>query len=915
MVRLTHLTLENIRSYRAATVEFREGVNAIVGRNGAGKSTLLQAIGYALFDSLEGRKSDFVREGSSSGAIAVGLAEDGEGATHEIVRELKKSGSADWFVLDLARDVEVCRGTQDVRYFVQNLCSTRIDLGLLYTGIIGIQQGEFARPFRLTRTPRQGHFSPLLEVEKYKQAFSQLGQAGGPKGSIRNRVGILETEIARLEVRLENRAGLASEHRALARQLTSLEQEEEAGRKRLLELAETDKVFQRLKHSLEAAAAQAMQAQQALDASRQQLQAADKELRGSAAAAAIVKANQDGHDRYLKTRNALDQLAHDLRTLRNLGQRKVQLDATCEGHRERLAQGHDHLELLDQLADRQCRLAGQARRYEALDKERIALEHRVGSLSSLRKAESSARNEVASRQARVDELTSGMELRRQKLAEAKTRGQVQAELAERILHLQQQTELANQRLEQIDRQLSMLNAPGNDPAAEPTHLCPVCNQPMEEELWLELVAQSNAHRQELQSQVSRAAKDLADSRRDAGRIDRELDHLQATVAGLPDEAALQQGISERTIAQHELDRAEVHIKEAREQEQRLQATLAGLAALADDWTAFSDNQRQIDRRKDTEAEVAELGMRIASLEAEMQSLAAEMAPFAGLEAQETALTLALDRTRPAYEHVLKNQSAAAQQPSHEVRHRQLAEQVEVHAIGFDAATTELGKRAEAYDEAGHAAHQAETRRLELDGRERQTRLEGTRQRLDDLGRHLEALTEIDARLAAHRAEHAAWQQRDSDLEDMRNAIRDMQPLMTRLLNRRISHGANAIHQALTNSAAAELTWDETFAITLTVRGRERAFGQLSGGEQMTAALAVNLAMLQELSTVGFAFFDEPTTNLDEDRRTELASRLGATRQVPQLIVISHDDTFGAEVDHAIRVAKTGNESEIQALVA
>ena len=124
-----------------------------------------------------------------------------------------------------------------------------------------------------------------------------------------------------------------------------------------------------------------------------------------------------------------------------------------------------------------------------------------------------------------------------------------------------------------------------------------------------------------------------------------------------------------------------------------------------------------------------------------------------------------------------------------------------------------------------------------------------------------------------------------------------------------------IHQELTNSAAAELTWDETFAITLTVRGRERAFGQLSGGEQMTAALAVNLAMLQELSTVGFAFFDEPTTNLDEDRRTELASRLGATRQVPQLIVISHDDTFGAEVDHVIRVAKTGNESEIQVPVA
>ena len=181
-----------------------------------------------------------------------------------------------------------------------------------------------------------------------------------------------------------------------------------------------------------------------------------------------------------------------------------------------------------------------------------------------------------------------------------------------------------------------------------------------------------------------------------------------------------------------------------------------------------------------------------------------------------------------------------------------------------------------------------------------------------LDAHLKELKALDDRLAAQRAEHAAWEQRESDLEAMRHAIRAMQPLMTRILNRRISQGANAIHQELTNSATAELTWGETFDITLKVLGRERAFSQLSGGEQMTAALAVNLAMLQELSTVGFAFFDEPTANLDEDRRAELAARLNTTRQVPQLIVISHDDTFEARVDHVIRVAKSGNDSEIRA---
>ena len=352
----------------------------------------------------------------------------------------------------------------------------------------------------------------------------------------------------------------------------------------------------------------------------------------------MVEANQAEHDRYLKTRDALDQLANDLGTMRNLAQRKVQLDARCEGYgsgwRRDTANSNSWTNW------RTGNAAWPARPGGTRHWTRNALPWNTGSARCprLRQAASSARN-VVSRQARVDELTSGLELRRQTLAEAQTRGQVQEELAERILHLQQQTELANQQLEQVDQQLSMLNAPGNDQAAEPTHLCPVCNQPMEEELWLELVAKSNADRQELQSRVSRTDKELAASRQDASRIDQELDHLQTTVAGLPDEAALQLGISDLTIAQHELHRAEVHITEVQEQEQQLQAAVAGLAALADDWTAFSDNQRQIDGRKDTEAEMAELGTQIASLEAEMQSLAAELVPFAGLEAQETALTL------------------------------------------------------------------------------------------------------------------------------------------------------------------------------------------------------------------------------------------------------------------------------------
>ncbi len=910
MVRLTHLKLENIRSYRAADIQFREGVNAIVGRNGAGKSTILQAIGYALFDSLDGRKPDFVREGSSSGSIAVGLAEDGEGPSYEVVRELRKSGSADWFVFDLARDVEVCRGRQDVRFFVQDLCNTRIDLELLYTGIIGIRQGEFARPFRLTPALRQAHFSPLLEVGKYKEAFTRLGEANGPKGVIEDRINELATEIARWEVRLENREVLELEQQTLSLTLANLAEEAEAIRHRLQTLAGISKEFELAKRELEEAKDRHGQAQHELTAICQQLETADEELRRSTDALQIVEANRGGHDRYLETQEKLDRLTHDLRTMRDLMRRKDLLDERHSACRDQLAQKCSQLRHLDELSNQQGLLTDTALQYESLDRERIALEHQVGSTDDLWRAGSLARAEVGHKQAHVEELTAGLDARRQALVEVQTLEKKRSGLAEQTRLLQQQSELADHRLAQIHRQLSMLKVP-DDQAVDPVHLCPVCNQPLEEALWLGLVAEAEAEEQDLQGQVSRLVRELADIRQDARRVETERDRLQTTMAGMPDETELLQAQSDLKMARHELHRIEEQLTKREEQEQQLQAIKAELVNLGDDWAAYRDNQRQIDARSEIESDTTKLEANIASLDAELQSLETELAPLSGLEDRETSLTAALDTTRQAYEDVLKNERAAAQKPARETRHRELKTQAEAQAGHLAAATAELDDCTVAYDEHAYGAHLAEVRQQELDARDRRTRLEEAHERLGTLDAHLEALKALDDQLAAQRAEHAAWEQRESDLEAMRHAIRDMQPPMTWILNRRISQGANAIHQELTNSATTELTWGETFDITLKVLGRERAFSQLSGGEQMTAALAVNLAMLQELSTVGFAFFDEPTANLDEDRRSELAARLNTTRQVPQLIVISHDDTFEARVDHVIRVAKTSNESEIQ----
>ena len=78
---------------------------------------------------------------------------------------------------------------------------------------------------------------------------------------------------------------------------------------------------------------------------------------------------------------------------------------------------------------------------------------------------------------------------------------------------------------------------------------------------------------------------------------------------------------------------------------------------------------------------------------------------------------------------------------------------------------------------------------------------------------------------------------------------------------------------------------------------ELAFMGVASG--VAAALAVRLALLKELSEVNLAFFDEPTTNMDEERRRNLAQQIGRIKDFQQLFVISHDDTFEGFTDQVI----------------
>ena len=130
----------------------------------------------------------------------------------------------------------------------------------------------------------------------------------------------------------------------------------------------------------------------------------------------------------------------------------------------------------------------------------------------------------------------------------------------------------------------------------------------------------------------------------------------------------------------------------------------------------------------------------------------------------------------------------------------------------------------------------------------------------------------------------------------------------------ISQRANSIYRIIAE-VDEELAWGDNYQIVLRDMQdgalRERVDDQLSGGQTMSAVVALRLAMLQ---TIGarVAFFDEPTSNLDATRRENLAHAFRAIdvgreevteHWYDQLFLISHDVAFTEVTDQIISLER------------
>lgn len=900
---ILQVELENIKSYERAVVKLQPGVNAIVGHNGAGKSTILEAIGFALFDSIPYKSTDFLREGARTGMVAVTFTGNVDDRSYRVERRV--GGSHLYVVHDVELGAKLCEGKADVQAFVRRQIGAdpAIDLSRLFADAIGVPQGTLTAAFLQAPAQRKGTFDALLQVDEYRTAVEKLRE---PRAMLTERRQALAQEVAVLSARLERLPQLeaaAAERietlQRIAQSLAALRArlQEVTARKQALEalraqLEQIERDRTRLVEQVKTLAAQEVEAQRLLAAAEQ--------------ARAVVASNLRGHDLYTTTQARRSELDKALRQRQALAEARAAADKQLALAESELQRGSEQLAAVRKAEALVAALGPAAAQQETLERELAAAQAERARLLE-------AARSLAAEQKRLQEMKAREQTLAAQLEQAEAQG-VQLQLVERqIGELQAAIATRSTELGTVQAAAGELKQQNETLTSVQTALCPVCEQPLSDEHRRRVIDRNLQRIQALRGEYSAAKSKLGEAETGLKQATEQQRALSEQLRRLPRAGELEELQQRITQAEQAAAAAAAAQASAAAVEQRTTQLTADLAALHNPRQQLAIAVQAAAERPTLEVQQTRYAQQREAATQELAQLDAKLAELHTLDQDLAEVEATLQQHQAAFQAVLTNRQQAE---SLDARRGELS-RLEMAGEQARTAMAELENRLRSvqaeFDPVEYAGILTQDQALRSETAALETRQALLTEEQAKAQAEIEALAALQLGMAALAADQEKLGRQAAVLDTVRTLLRQSGPYITQALIRQISAAANQIFGELMQDFSRELSWSEDYGITLEVEGASRQFVQLSGGEQMSAALAVRLALVREISNIDIAFFDEPTANLDDVRREALARQVMNIRGFRQLFVISHDDTFEQVTQNLIRVKRHGSSSIVAAI--
>lgn len=877
---ITKVELENIKSHLDSKFEFQRGTTAITGENGAGKTTIIEAIAWTLFDLLDYKKEDFVRRGSKKGIAKVSF----ESGLDEREYTVHRDTGTGYYVYDPQLKLRIADKKEEVTRFLWPHLGLEpgTDLEALFRRAIGVPQGTLTAIFLESATERKRAFDKLLKVEEYRRGADELLKTAR---YIELQIGSVREQIARAEGELSRFDQIQEEHQKFAGQTVELSEKLEKLGRDAAEKAgvvqrfdDMEKVVTELQRNLESLRADIAKADFVLKQK-------ENDVERSREAAASVKFAKPGAEKHLYALARLKDLERERHDRDKLRSEMTKVDTALMSVRTEQEKFRENLENALKAHQEIGTLTPQVKQYEELETKREKLRN---DLANAKVKE----QEIARQNEQIERMRERYRTNQTEIKEAETKakpGKDVEYLQKRDLQITQDIARLKVKLETDEKFQSEVQ----------NGLCPILSEKClnlkgGQTLESFLKSQFSETRTQIGNLEVQREKSLSSIKkaREAERAVASLATLRKREADLTEEG-------KRLKAGKEA--LEQELEDFANTRKDFQAVEATMAEMGDPRLRIRILRSAAEGETDARERLTEIEKNLERLESDRKILAEQAAQYETLDEEWTKLSVERDETAEAHRTFLANESLANFLEAREKEFEERAGEFSKLKEGLSFVETEIEAAGKDYDADRHRSERESLRELERSQTESRATLGVVKRRESELETELRQLAETRKAMQAEFREKERLEKVAEATVFIRDTLKEAAPRVARNYVFHVSVEANQMFREIMGNAEQTLRWEEDYGILLEQDGYDRPFASLSGGEQMAGALSVRLALLKQLSDIRIAFFDEPTANMDAERRENLAQQMSGITHFDQLFVISHDDTFEGYADNIISV--------------
>ena len=918
-MQILSVTLKNFKTHRDRHFEFELGTNAICGENGAGKTSILEAIAWVLFNYQGGyTKDDLIRNGASSAQVRVAFISSRDNRTYEAVR----STSQGYTLYDpqLSERLPYTRTKDEVLPWLRQHIGVApgTDLSQLFANTIGVPQGTFTVDFLLTPEKRKPIFDTVLKVEEYRETYKQSNSLRKYSEAQSQR---LKDLIEQYEESLQSWDNLQAGYQKLQSEISLGENQLAELEKQSKKLAEQRTKIKQQAEAIQATKTQQQQVDSQIVAQKRAQQQSAVALSAAQQAADVCKLNKPAYDAYLA-------LEKKDKQLNEASQKKQDLSRQQQQSQQALAKDQsDRLRLeakLEQFDSAEKELSGLADKVNAqtqLEAKKAALQQQIQSFANVRFQQQELTKQTKRFEAEVAQIDAELA--------TLTTFQKAVEQIPQWEEQQRKVQVQLSRVEaarQFEGELSAIAQKGQ--AEQDSYRQQVAAALKTMERWVgefdglevgaiapikETLFQGGLLSKSTLATLNNILSDLAGQTNKA-QLNRQQQEVQAQLQKAYTQRGELSSLGAKQTKRKQLDEQQIKAKQSLLD---LAQRLTSEESVAQSLTQLNAQIEQLDNPKGkqqlllkTVEQKAAAASQYKALQSAQQAhvekveaIARQLEAFAQLDMQMQVQQQDKQAHQTGYLQYLQNQQTAQQVAPLAANVQSATADIEQLLAKKTELVHQLEELSAAFDPAAFVL--IENRFSEANSQA--DRLRGS------LPQQQQRLSELTSRIESLKATAQKRDQAQADLQQRdrikrfvnyaRKVYKEAGPRITERYVHNISREADRLFRELLGRSNVALSWSADYEISVQEGQHNRKFMNLSGGEQMCAALAVRLALLKVLADVDVAFFDEPTTNMDRPRRASLAEAIARIKSFKQLFVISHDDTFEQVTETVISVTR------------